>query len=144
MKPRLRLLSLLASLLLAVPARADLVVIAHPRAGVDPLTREQVINIFLGRFRQFPSGIAAEPIDLPPETAEKAAFYQRLVGKDLAEINAYWARLVFSGRTLPPRQAIGVAQMIDLVAGTPGAIGYVDRARADTRVKIVFELETAR
>ncbi|MDP2795217.1 MAG: hypothetical protein Q8O25_14270 [Sulfurisoma sp.] len=144
MTPRRRLLSLLAGLLLAEPARADLVVIAHPRAGVDQLTREQVVNIFLGRFRQFPSGIAAEPIDLPPDTAEKAAFYQKLVGKELAEINAYWARLVFSGRTQPPRQASGATHMVELVAGTPGAIGYVERPKGESKVKIVFELEAAR
>lgn len=132
---------ILAGLAFAAPARADLVVITHPRAGVDQLTREQVINIFLGRFRQFSSGIAAEPIDLPPDTAEKAAFYQKLVGKELAEINAYWARLVFSGRTQPPRQATSAAQMLELVASTPGAIGYVERPKGESRVKIVFELE---
>lgn len=116
----------------------DLVVIVHPQSGVDRLSREDVINIFLGRFRQFSSGISAQPLDLPAQ--EKEEFYQRLVGKDLAEINAYWARLIFSGATAPPRQMKGIEQVLNAVAASPAHIGYVERNRVDGRVRIVHEL----
>lgn len=142
--PTRRLLALLAGCALVAPAQADLVVIANPKAGVDQLSREQVINIFLGRFRQLPSGIAAAPIDWPAGSGEKAAFYRKLVNKEPAEINAYWARLVFSGRTPPPRETSGGAAMLELVGASQGAIGYVDRAQADGRVKVVFEVEATR
>jgi len=140
MKPRGHLTAILAGLALAMPAHADLVVIAHPKSGIEQLTHEQVVNIFLGRFRQYPSGVTAEPIDQPPDSAEKAAFYQKLVNKELAEINAYWARLVFSGRTLPPRQAANAGEVLELVASSLGAIGYVERPKGESKVKIVFEL----
>ena len=132
---------ILAGLFLSAPVGADLVVIAHPKSGAEQLSKEQVVNIFLGRFRQFPSGIAAEPIDQAASSSEKAVFYQRLVGKELAEINAYWARLVFSGRTQPPRQAASAAQVLEMVAANPGAIGYIERPKNESRVKIVFEVE---
>lgn len=119
---------------------SDVVVVANPKAGVERLTRDEVVNIFLGRLRQFPSGQAAIPADLPAATPEKAQFYRQLVNKELAEINAYWARLVFSGRTQPPRQAQSVEDLLNFVASTPGAVGYVERGVADGRVRVVFEL----
>lgn len=134
------LLCLGALLLPASDCLAELVVIANPKSGVERLSREEVINIFLGRFRQLPSGIAALPADLPAGSAEKAAFYQLLVNKDLADINAYWARLVFSGRTSPPRQMRGEAELLRYVSETPGAVGYLERAHLDSRVRVVFEL----
>lgn len=139
----LRLLPAVLALLALTPGAwaADLVVVVNPKSGVERLDRDDVINIFLGRYRQLPSGTTAEPLDLPAAAPEKAAFYERLVGKNLAEINAYWARLVFSGRTAPPQQVHSVEQLLDAVASRPGAIGYVERARTDARVRIVFELK---
>lgn len=132
----------MAILLLLQPvagAMADVVVVANPRSGVEKLSRDEVINIFLGRFRQLPSGLSAQPVDLPAGHPDKAVFYLRLVNKDLAEINAYWSRLVFSGRTTPPVQAKSADDLLEFIAKTPGAIGYIERAKADSRVKLVFE-----
>lgn len=130
-----------AALPFAATAEEELVVIANPSSGVDKLTRDEVIDIFLGRRRQLPSGIAAMPLDLPASSPEKAQFYRRLVGKELSEINAYWVRLVFSGRTQPPRQAQNTEEMMSLVNDNRGALGYVGKSDVGPRVKIVFELE---
>ncbi len=139
---RLVAIALLACPLTARPAAGagDLVVVVNPKSGVEKLSRDEVINIFLGRYRQLPGGIAAEPLDLPAGGADRALFYELLVGKDQAEINAYWARLVFSGRTPPPRQTAGSGQVIELVGRHLGAVGYVERDAVDHRVRIVFEL----
>ena len=138
MKSLRRILLLLT--LLPVPATAEsLVVVVNPASGVEALTRNEVINIFLGRFRQLPSGIAAQPIDLPASSA-KAQFYRSLVNKEPAEINAYWARLVFSGRTSPPRQTEHLDEVIAALRAHPGGIAYMERGRVSSREKIVFEL----
>jgi ABC-type phosphate transport system substrate-binding protein len=120
------------------PARAELVVVVPARSEVEALSRDQVINIFLGRYRQLPSGITATPIDQPREHADKARFYRLLVNKDLTEIDAYWARLVFSGKTPPPRQANSSKAVTQWLSQDKGAIGYMERAQADARVKVVF------
>lgn len=93
---------LLALLLLSLAARADLVVVVNADNPTPALSREEVIHIFLGRYRQFPSGQGAEPYDQPTDSPERNLFYERLVGKSQAQINAYWARLTFTGRTRPP------------------------------------------
>lgn len=120
---------------------ADLVVVVNAKSKVDKLTPDEVINIFMGRYRQLPSGIAALPIDQPETLPDKARFYRLLVNKDLAEINAYWARLIFSGKTSPPHQARSAEEVIDWLAKQKGAVGYIERGQADPRVRIVLELE---
>lgn len=121
-------------------AHADLVVVAHPHSGIERLTQEDVVNIYLGRYRRLPSGVTAEPLDQPVESETRSRFYRQLVNKSLAEINAYWARLVFSGKTRPPQVVEDAGHALRYVATQPGAMAYVERAQADARVKIVFEL----
>lgn len=136
---RLPAIFALLALLLASPAAADLVVVVNAGSGVERLSHNEVINIFLGRYRQFPSGLAARPIDQPVDHPLKAQFYRKLVNKDLAEINAYWARLIFSGKTSPPRQAASPGEVVALLTHSRGAIGYLDRDMVDERFNIVLE-----
>ena len=132
---------LLAVLLGLAPALAgEPVVIVHPESGVQRLSRDEVINIFMGRQKQLPSGLVAQPVEQAEPTATRARFYQLLVGKDLPDINAYWARLLYSGQAQPPRQAQSADEVLALVAANRGAIGVVDGARVDRRVRVVLEL----
>jgi ABC-type phosphate transport system substrate-binding protein len=117
----------------------SIVVIVNPASGVDRLSREEVIDIFLGRFRKLPSGRAALPIDVET-TDERARFYQLLVKKSPAEISSYWARLVFSGQTSPPFQVPDSKTAVELVQSNPNAIAYVDRASVNSRVRVVLEI----
>ncbi len=135
-----RLIVLLAMLMPALAHAESIVVVANPAAGVDALSRNDVINIFLGSFRQLPSGVAALPIDLPPGHPARAEFYRLLVGKNQAEINTYWARLIFSGKTRPPIQAERVEDAVSMVQGSVGAITYLERSKVSGKLKIVFEL----
>lgn len=122
----------------AAPVSAEPVVVVNATNAVKQLSQDEVINIFLGRYRRLPTGESAVPIDQPEGSTLRAEFYRRLVNKDLNEINAYWARLMFSGRTSPPLQAIHAAEVITLlVAGTSG-IAYLDRSQVDKRFRIVF------
>ncbi|MDD5296934.1 MAG: hypothetical protein PHU46_08480 [Rhodocyclaceae bacterium] len=128
-------------LLLPQAAVAGVMVVVNPRSSVDHLSRDDVINIFMGRFRQLPNGLPASPVDLPVTERAKPEFYRLLVGKDMDQIAAYWSRLVFTGRTAPPMQAGSVEDMIRYLNANPGAVGYMDSNDVDRRVKAVLELK---
>lgn len=128
-------------LMLAAPAQAaEWVLVASSKAGITHLSQDEVTNIYLGRYRRLDSGITAEPIDQPADSALKARFYRQLVDKSLAEINAYWARLVFSGKTQPPRTVRNSEEALQFVISHPGAMAYVERAKADGRVVVIFDI----
>ncbi len=133
--------TLLAVLLLALvgslPAQADIAVVLHQAQGVESLSRVEVINIFMGRYRRLPAGESAAPADLEPL---KARFYRALLGKDLAEINSYWARLVFSGQASPPVQLRDSTEMLAYLRRNPGAIGFIEAGDVPTDLWVVLML----
>lgn len=118
---------------------AEVVVVMRAQPGVERLGTDDVTDIFLGRYRKLPSGARAVPIDQPEGSSLKAEFYRQLVNKEPAQINAYWARLYFSGKTSPPAQASSAAEVISMVLDTPGAIAYIERRQIDARLKIVHD-----
>ena len=86
------------------------------------------------------SGITAIPLDLPGTSKERENFYFRLTGKSMSQINAYWARLILTGRASPPTLVHRQEEAMQMVADNPGAIGYVDRKISSSQVKPVLEL----
>jgi hypothetical protein len=120
--------------------RAELVVVVNARCGVAAMTRNEVINIFFGRNRQYFNGIEAQPVDLSDAHPDRARFYGLLVGKDLSEINAYWSKQVFSGRMQPPARVGSSDEVLKWVTSHPGGIGFIDLSKADARVRVVYEL----
>jgi ABC-type phosphate transport system substrate-binding protein len=120
---------------------ASLVIVVNPQSGVDKLSRDEVVDIFLGRYRKLPSGKTALPIDVAEANSERARFYQLLVKKSSSEMSSYWARLVFSGQTSPPFQVPDAKAALELVQSSPNAIAYMDRSAVSSNVKAVFELK---
>jgi len=139
MRHALALLLLAAALNMRTAGAGNLVIFVNPASGIEHLTRSQIVDIFLGRNRKLPSGAVAIPIDLRSGDPERKEFYLLLVGKDLAQMSSYWARLVFSGQATPPFPVPDVRTALDLVATNPNAIAYLDRTVVDSRVKVVLE-----
>jgi hypothetical protein len=117
-----------------------IVVIVNPSMGVQHLSRREALDIFLGRYRTFPSGASALPIDLDINSSERRQFYLMLAHKDSSDMSSYWARLTFSGKISPPFSVADARMAVDIVANNPNAIAYVDRAAIDNRVRIALEI----
>lgn len=131
----------LLSALLSLPSWAqEVVVIVHPESGVQQLSREAATNLFMGRQKRLAGNLLALPVEPIQPAALRERFYRLLVNKDVAEINAYWARLYFSGQSQPPHRAQSAQDVVDMVAANKGAVGFVERSRVDRRVRIVLTL----
>lgn len=132
---------LIFSVLLFVSgAQADIAIVVHADSGISSLSRNEAVNIYMGRYRKFSSGTTALPVDLSPM---KARFYRALVQKDLAEVNAYWARLIFSGQASPPQQVSTAKEITDIVRDNRGAIGYMDSRDVTADMQVVHTLPEA-
>jgi hypothetical protein len=128
-------------MLAPVSARADMVVVMREDSSIEHLSREQVINIFMGRYRKLPDDSVAIPLDIGFDTPERQYFYLHLLNKSLAEINAYWARLHFSGKTAAPEDVESQRKVLERVAHDPHVLGYVDRLHMNGHVKVVYEVK---
>lgn len=127
--------ALLAALLLAATAAsaADLVVVGNP-AGA-PLTKDQVADLFLGK------NLTLTPVDQPEGSPVYAEFYRKATGRDVAQVKATWARLVFSGKAQAPKQAADSAAVKRAVAADPKAVGYIEKSAVDGSVKVLLPLD---
>ena len=141
MKILLILTFMVLLLSLSSPARAELVVVVHPANPVNELKREQVVDIFMGRKQNFPAGSAALPIDLAADSPLRSAYYRDLVGKTVPQVNAYWARLLFTGRATPPRVMPDAQAVLKSVRENRDAIAYLDSKDVDGKVKVVYQLK---
>jgi ABC-type phosphate transport system substrate-binding protein len=125
--------TLIAALLGSGLAHADdIVVITSPASS---LTKEQIADTFLGK------NTSATPVDLPEASPIRAAFYSKATGKELAQVKAVWARLVFSGKAQPPKEVPDAAAVKKAVAADPKAIGYIDKSAVDDSVKVLTSLK---
>jgi len=130
---------MLMGLALSLPANgavADVVVVVSAKNPVT-LTRNQVVDIFLGRMHRFPHDGQAEPIDQNEGSATRDEFYLEYSGQSPAQIKAYWSKIIFTGRGLPPPEAANGTQVKKFIASHPNAIGYIQRDLVDDSVRVL-------
>lgn len=92
---------LLLAVLLAFAAEvqaAGVLIVANTAERDLKLTRIEVRNLFMGEV----SNLALEAIALPPDNLTRMLFNTRIIGLTEARIQAYWAKMRFSGRKQPP------------------------------------------
>lgn len=106
-------------------------IVVNADAEIEHLSKKQVISLFLGRSKFLPTGEKARAFDFPIESSARADFYRLLTGKNIADIDAYWARLKYSGRASPPTPVDDGEQIIALVSRVPSAIAYLPLEQED-------------
>ena len=139
-----RLLLVLWMAMSSAHASADIFVIVNAASPVRSLTNKETVDLFMGRTRLYANGDHVFVCDLPRESGVRADFYRLMTGLSQAQINSYWARLMFSGQVMPP-QAFGSEQeILDVVKRNPGAIGYVGHEPQDKNVRVVLVMKDGR
>lgn len=133
-------------LCLAATAHADIAVIVHPDNPLPSMTPREVSNLYLGRTRSFVATDGRNPLpasiyELPADNPLREVFFHTLNGMDIKQLDAYWARLRFSGEVLPPPVLPDSRSVVDAVSRKRNAIGYVDAAAVSASVKVVLRLK---
>ena len=121
--------------------RAEVVVIGHPTLPVSELDVQKVKDIWLGKIKHLAGNVPVRPIDQSLSSKVRDEFYMKSLDKSPQQVKAYWARITFTGKDDAPLTFSDDATVRDWVASHPDAIGYVDRASADGRVKVLFKFK---
>jgi ABC-type phosphate transport system substrate-binding protein len=118
-------------------ASADVVAVVSSKSPAQDLSRNQVVDIFLGKASRFPNGELAVPIDQVEGSAARDEFYAKFTGKSAAQMKAHWSKIIFTGRGQPPREASSGAEVKRLLIQNPNAIGYIERDLVDGSVRVL-------
>jgi len=130
-------LIVVAIFVVAAPASADVSVVANKSIGEESISEKQAKKIWLGKTKSL-GGVSLKPADLPKGNDSRNKFYKTVVKKNEKKLKAYWARIIFSGKGSPPKLFKSDAEVINWVASTPGAVGYVDSVSINDSVKVLL------
>ncbi|UCG88477.1 MAG: TonB family protein [Gemmatimonadota bacterium] len=106
-------------------AQTTVQVIVHPSNPASAVTTAELEAMFLKRLDHWSHGAGVIPVDLPEQSPVRDAFSRRVHQKPTTAVEAFWQRQLFSGRGVPPVRRPTEMDVIDFVAATPGAVGYV-------------------
>jgi ABC-type phosphate transport system substrate-binding protein len=112
----------------------DVVLVANKGVQILGIRNADLRAIFKGEKTRFADGSHAVPVVLKGGPAHEV-FLKNHVGEGPDEFRAQWRKAVFTGQGAMPRTFDSEAALIEYVAATPGALGYVSRISPQDNVK---------
>lgn len=123
-----------AALLSATAASTEIVVVVNPKNPASRMFSDQASQFFLGKSNMF------VPLDQAEKSPIRAEFYQKLSGKDISQVKAAWAKIIFTGKGVMPAELHSTAEVKKAVAADLNAIGYIEKSAVDDSVKVILTL----
>jgi ABC-type phosphate transport system substrate-binding protein len=114
----------------------DVVLVANKGLKISEITNRDLRAIFLGTKTRFSDGSHAVPVTLKGGPAHEV-FLKNYVGENPEEFRSQWRKVVFTGQGAMPKAFDSESALIEYVADTPGAVGYVSRISQQDRVKLL-------
>jgi ABC-type phosphate transport system substrate-binding protein len=134
-KTLLILLSVAAASLLPPTVHAQLVIV-NPSVKSADASKAELKDIFSGAASNLKDGSHVTPVLLKTGPANDE-FLAAYIGKSDSAFRAGWRSLVFSGQATMPKSLDTDAAVVEFVAHTPGAIGYIAKSSPHEGVKVL-------
>lgn len=115
--------------------------IVNAENTVNDFNQRQLVDLYMGRDLYFPNGQMALRLDQSPDSKVRKNFYANLVGKSVAQVNAYWARLLFTGRASPPQVIRNSKDVLEAIRSNSNAVGYIDEKDLEEGVRIIAHVD---
>ncbi len=134
----------LAAMLLVVlatgTAQAQIAIIANPSVGETSASRGMITDIYSLSMTMWSDRTSIVVVDFRSDVPAKKRFYTE-IGKNPAELRKAWMRVVLSGDAKAPEIAESEDEVLQKVASTRGAIGYVSASKVNSSVKVLARFE---
>jgi ABC-type phosphate transport system substrate-binding protein len=114
----------------------DVVLVANKGVQASKITNADLRAIFTGTKTRFADGSHAVPVTLKGGPVHEV-FLNNYVGEGPAEFRSEWRKVVFTGQGAMPKAFDSESALIEYVAATPGAVGYVSRISSQDGVKVL-------
>ena len=118
----------------------DVVLVANKSVQISAIRAADLRAIFTGEKTRFADGSHAVPVTLKGGAVHEV-FLKNYVGESPDEFRAQWRKAVFTGQGAMPKTFDSETAVIEYVAATPGALGYVSRISPQDNVKRLTPLK---
>jgi ABC-type phosphate transport system substrate-binding protein len=122
-----------------VSAREEIIIIVARDAPDFSINRVMLRDIYLKKIFMDRNGRPFVPVNLPPENPLRLSLAETLFNKSAQQLQDYWNQRYFQG-VAPPYVLHSQEAVVEFVAKTPGAIGYIAACCLDERVRQVLAI----
>lgn len=124
------------NLSVCIASGSGVLIIANKEVKKASLTRAEIKNIFLGHTTFWEDNSKITFVTLEKSDVHKS-FVSQYVQKSTDQFRAFWRRQLFIGKGMIPLAFKTEQEMVDFIAKTRGAIGYVSSSAKTNSVKII-------
>ena len=119
---------------------SQVAVIANKSVPVDTIKKSELLDFYTGDIKKWKDEQPVVILDLKPRGDTKKAFY-KFLGKSPSRMKSIWLKMMLSGEGDPPLSMRSEDELLQKVASTPGAIGFVSQRRVNGDVKTLFLIQ---
>jgi ABC-type phosphate transport system substrate-binding protein len=112
----------------------EIKIVANLDVGASEISRDELNRIFLITKTSLPGADHVEPV-LETAGPVHRIFLKEYIGRTDAALMTYYRSLVFTGKASIPKAFNSDSELIEYVAKTKGAIGYVSASANTAGVK---------
>lgn len=115
-------------------------IIVHAENPHKILDEKNLKKLFLKKTKSWPKfKKKVLPVDLPEKASVREIFSKIVLGKNVTSVITYWQKQVFGARGDMPKTVSSDQKVIEYVAKSLGAIGYISSSSkvSDTKVKVI-------
>ncbi len=104
--------------------------------NANTIDQDEIKKIYLGKSKSFADGVKVNPVNQNGNSITDE-FNDKVIGKSSSQLNAYWSKLVFTGKGTPPEKLDNDQAVINFVSSNADAIGYIDSSKVSDAVKVI-------
>ncbi len=119
---------------------SQVAVIAHKSVPVDTIKKSELLDFYTADIKKWINGDKVIVNDLKPKGEVKKIFY-KFLGKTPSRMKSIWLRNMLSGEGDPPEALKSEEEMLQKIAATPGAIGFLSQTKVDNNVKTLIVIK---
>lgn len=128
---------LFVALLSPVLSLADgVVIVANKNVPAASLAADDIKQIFLGHKTTWDNGDKIMFV-VQDRTDACDAFLKSYIQKSASQYDNYWKKQVFTGKGKAPQSFSSDKEVVEYVANTPGAVGYISSSASAGNIKSI-------
>lgn len=116
----------------------NIIIICNKKVAETVLDKDGVIKIFMGKKTEWQDHQKIKFVIMKKGSIHKE-FLKQYIGKSSSQFRNYWRKKVFTGKGRAPKKIDSPEAMIQYVAETNGAIGYIPEGSLSADVKKLSE-----
>lgn len=118
------------------------IIVSNATSIKEALRQDELARIYRRKKLFWENGTPIVPLNLPTTTSLRRTFSRTILGEQPEEMDAYWNEQYFHGIS-PPYVLASEEAVVEFVATTPGAIGYVNATAVNSHVRVLLSLPPA-